>query len=271
MPIFSPFAFSQNSLDIDAYNFLVATNINAPQIVSAVNNLVLSLKRNNLWSKMRALYPMVGGTATTHKYNLKDPRDSDAAYRLLFGGTWTHDSNGAKPNGVAGTYADTFLNPSTALSQTNGHISYFSFTESAAANMVEIGQGFSGSTDVGECLVAVRWGSENFFGFWFHKQSVNGGGGTVNNTSRGFYLATRTTATTNFKNGVQTRSGGTGATTTGNYSFYLGAQNDGTTSNRNSSRGCSFSSIGDTLSATESATYSDIVNNFQKQLSRYNY
>jgi len=59
---------------------------------------------------MKALYPFVGGSATSHKWNLKDPRDLDAAYRLVFNGGWTHTSSGAQPNGTTG-YANTFLNP----------------------------------------------------------------------------------------------------------------------------------------------------------------
>jgi len=270
MSIFQPVGFTTPPLDGDVINFINASGLSGQNQIFAINNLVINLKYAGLWTKMRALYPMVGGTANTHKYNLKDPRDLDAAYRLNFQGTWTHNSDGAKPNGVSGTYADTFLNPSTTLSQTNGHISYYSFTESAGENGLEIGQGFAGGADVGECLLAVRWGDNNFYGFWHHK-AVSGGGGTTNNTSRGFYLVTRTTATTNFKNGSQTRTGGTGDATTGNFSFYLAAQNNGTTSYRNGSRGCSFSSIGDTLSASEAATFSRIVNTFQGQLKRYTY
>ena len=32
---------------------------------------------------MKAIYPFVGGTATTHKFNLKDPADINAAFRLV--------------------------------------------------------------------------------------------------------------------------------------------------------------------------------------------
>ena len=35
------------------------------------NEFVKELKNNNLWSKMMAIYPMVGGTATSNKFNLK--------------------------------------------------------------------------------------------------------------------------------------------------------------------------------------------------------
>jgi hypothetical protein len=68
---------------------------------------------------MKAVYPFVGGTATTHKFNLKDPRDLDAAFRLTFFGGITHSSTGITGNGTNG-YFDTFLNPSTEFSPTTG-------------------------------------------------------------------------------------------------------------------------------------------------------
>ena len=93
--------FDINNLDPDAKLFLLATKLmNDIQIVSAINTFVLELKENNLWSTFLCIYPLVGGSSTTHKYNLKDPRDMDAAYRLVFSGGYTHNSNGITGNGV---------------------------------------------------------------------------------------------------------------------------------------------------------------------------
>jgi hypothetical protein len=89
-------------LDPDAQAFLTATGITDATISGAINTLTLSLKGNNLWVKMKAVYPFVGGTATTHKYNLKNPLDTNAAFRLTFNGGWTHSSTGALPNGING-------------------------------------------------------------------------------------------------------------------------------------------------------------------------
>jgi hypothetical protein len=94
--------------DLDADAFLLATGITDPIISAAICNLVVGLKTDGLWSQMTAIYPFVGGTATTHKYNLKDPRDLNAAYRLTFYGGWRHDSQGILGNGT-NTYADTYF------------------------------------------------------------------------------------------------------------------------------------------------------------------
>jgi hypothetical protein len=101
-------------IDPDAQAFLTAAAITDPTITSAIDTLVVQLKADGIWTKMKALYPFVGGTASTHKYNLKDPQDLDASFRLVFNGGWTHSANGALPNGTNG-FADTKLIPSVAI------------------------------------------------------------------------------------------------------------------------------------------------------------
>jgi hypothetical protein len=85
MSFYSPFAYIKSvstiALDPDAQAFLTATGITDPTITSAINTLVISLKNDGVWSRMVAIYPFVGGTADTHKYNLKNPQDTDAAFR----------------------------------------------------------------------------------------------------------------------------------------------------------------------------------------------
>ena len=68
--------------------------------------MVVSLKSASLWSEFYALYPFVSGSAIGHKYNLIDPQDTDAAYRLTFLGGITHSSTGMQGKGITG-YANT--------------------------------------------------------------------------------------------------------------------------------------------------------------------
>lgn len=84
-------------------DFVTNTGIADATIIGAVRTAALAMDDKGLWSLMRAFYPFVGGTATTHKYNLKDPRDLDAAYRMVFAGGWTHNSNGVTGNGTNST------------------------------------------------------------------------------------------------------------------------------------------------------------------------
>jgi PKD repeat protein len=98
--------------DPDVIAFFTATGITDPIIEAAITNLVADLKTAGIWTKMKAIYPFVGGTATTHKYNLKDPQDTNAAFRINFFGGIVHDANGVTGNGTNG-YFDTNYNDST--------------------------------------------------------------------------------------------------------------------------------------------------------------
>ena len=112
-------------IDTDAQAFITAASITDTTQQSAINTLVTQLKTYGIWTKLKAIYPFVGGTASSHKFNLKDPRDLDAAYRLVFNGGWTHSSTGAKPNGTTG-WATTYFNPITQLTiQSSNHLSTY--------------------------------------------------------------------------------------------------------------------------------------------------
>jgi hypothetical protein len=105
----------RTSFDPDAISFFNATEITDITQKAAINQLVLDLKSANIWTKMKAIYPFVGGTSATHKWNLKDPRDLDIAFRLSFFGGSTHSSTGWLPNGTNG-YADTYFNTDDVVS-----------------------------------------------------------------------------------------------------------------------------------------------------------
>lgn len=115
----------------DAWAFLDAAGITSSRQQRAVIELVRGLKHAQLWTKMKAIYPFVGGTATTHRFNLKDPQDTNAAFRLTFSGGWTHDSTGAASNGT-NAWADTNLNAFNNL--TNGDFSVSAYVVTGSVN-----------------------------------------------------------------------------------------------------------------------------------------
>jgi hypothetical protein len=111
--------------DADAAAYLNAIGINAAtayypgtafaisgaDMRAAVSQFVSQLKAAGIWAKLRVVYPLVGGTASSHRLNLKDPRDLDAAFRLTFYGSPSHGPAGIAWNG-ASQYADTYFVPS---------------------------------------------------------------------------------------------------------------------------------------------------------------
>lgn len=116
-------------VDVDAQAFITAANIIDVTQRSAINTLVTYYKSNSVWTKLLAFYPMVGGTAFAHKFNLVNPLDTNGAFRITFNGTWNHSSTGAKPNGV-NAYGDTHFDPSVNYTSINNSgIGYYSRTD----------------------------------------------------------------------------------------------------------------------------------------------
>ena len=122
--------------DADALAFIATTGLTDEIQLNAINTLVTDLKKYNIWSKMKAIYPFIGGTEMTHKFNLKDPRDLNSAFRLTFTGGWEHTLFGVKADGTTG-YANTNMN---ALSNTNQNsISFCVYNRENIAKGCDIG------------------------------------------------------------------------------------------------------------------------------------
>ena len=252
--------------DADAQAFITASGITNETEKTAINTLVVDLKAYSIWSKLNAIYPMVGGTAATHKFNLKDPRDLDAAYRLVFNGGWTHSSNGALPNGT-NAFADTKLNPFTVLSN-NINIGYYSRTNvNALVTTCDIGS-TSGPSGPDYLFLLPRLNNVT----WYSVIESGTYTQAADTNSAAFYTAKREgTTVKGFKNGsnVITRTGVT-IQPRPNGSVYLGACNwQGlATAGWYSSRQCALSFIGENLSDTEATNLYTTVQTFQTTLGR---
>lgn len=107
-------------------SFIEATGISDGVIIEALDIMENGLVINGLISKMVALYPFVGGTANTHKYNFMDARDLNEAFRINFGGG-SHSSNGFQGSNPV-TESSTFFN-CTMLPQNDIHFSFYSRTD----------------------------------------------------------------------------------------------------------------------------------------------
>ena len=246
--------------DADAQAFITAAAITDATQKSAIDTLVKGMKADGTWTKMKAIYPFVGGTATTHKYNLKDPRDLDAAFRLVFNGGWTHSSNGATPNGTNG-YADTKFNQSTNFSATTRHMSYYNRTNTAK------GYDMGCQLSVNDTMLASRYtGTLSAY--------------TSFGTSVGGYTLAATAAATGLIQGSNIASderlykNGTSIATkvrlisNVNLPIFLGAANFNSVAIEYTDHQCAFSSIGDGLTNTEAANLYTRVQAFQNSLNR---
>ena len=72
---------------------------------SAVNQLVLDLKSYSIWTKMKAIYPMVGASAAACAQNLVS-----SSFTGTFNGGVTYASTGITGNGTSG-FMNTTLSP----------------------------------------------------------------------------------------------------------------------------------------------------------------
>jgi len=251
------------SYDADAQAFFTATGITDTTQKSAVNQLVLDLKSYGIWTKMKAIYPIVGGTSTTHKYNLKDPRDLDAAFRLTFATGMTHSSTGMVSNGSSG-YANTYLNGNTVLSATSNHMSFYSGTQVSAVQY-EMG-----------ILITSQYSLTLFESVTVKKSFIQGtyptNTATVNDSNtKGFQIGSKTSATSlklywNNSNVATNTASYSSAIQSGN--IFLCAVNYNSGPTAYSTKECRFASIGDGLTDTESSNFYTAVQAMQTTLSR---
>ena len=259
--IINPYVFGV-AFDPDAQAFITAAGITDNTQKSAINTLVLDMKGYGIWTKMKAIYPFVGGTASTHKWNLKDPRDLDAAFRLVFFGGMTHSANGILFAGVNG-YANTNLNMSTNYAVNNStHISFYSRTSAALSASFEMGV-FDGASIIGVTLRRSDFG----FGTYY---AVNSGAyiSFTDSNAAAFYISNRLgTAENGWRNSTKTATATNTALTRPSLNMIIGAQNTGSL-NQATTRQCAFATIGDGLTDTEAGNFYLAVQAFNTTLSR---
>jgi hypothetical protein len=100
-----------SGLDADATAFLSTVGGANSIQQSAINTFVVQLKVKGLWAKMYAIYPLIGTNSTQNKWNLKDLRDLDAAFRLTFSSTLpTFNNYGIDWPNSSSVYANTHFN-----------------------------------------------------------------------------------------------------------------------------------------------------------------
>ena len=109
--------------------FVKATGITDTVLKADLDSLIARARRHGWWDLCDVIYPFAGGTQASCKYNLKDPRDLDAAFRISFiGNSWTFTSASVNP-GNSG-YGNTHFNPSTqAMDPGSCHLSVYSMDD----------------------------------------------------------------------------------------------------------------------------------------------
>ncbi len=241
--------------DSDALRFINSAGIVDTTQKIAINNFVIQLKDSLLWQKFIAIYPMVGGTEATNKFNLKDPRNLDEAYRLTFFGTPVYSASGMLFPTLS-DYADTHLADSS-LDNLNASMSYYSATQNSISGY-----------DMGCTDGAVPYNELSIYAdapdksewFGFSQQILSP------NTTGLFMLSSSATNVTRYRNGTVVSTYGLapkyGFT---NLTFLIGKSR---VTMHPGQKECQLATIGQGLSDAEAFTFYNIVQNFENKLGR---
>ena len=259
-----------SALDPATSAYMAVTGLNV-SYSPALDGLVKGLKTKGLWTKMNAIYPMIGGTAALHKWNLKDPRDLDVAYRLTFtGGTHTAVS-GYRANPIGQTHnapgrADTHCVPSAVLADVNStHLAFYSLAAQAPGDKCDMGcYNWSGP---GSRFHVIAYYTSGEYYYGMSEDGITQCPGIGH--SAGLFVSTRTAADfqAGYRNGVLNGSSPAPPSKglppvpvhIGGINYYQQGPSD---------LPCGFASIGSGLSAQNNADLYTVVQAFQTALSR---
>ena len=247
---------SQNIFDADALAYFERVTVAGGTLSvveqNAVSSLVLDIKALNIWTKIKALYPLVGASAAACAQNLKS-----ASFTGTFNGGWSFASTGATPNGTTGFF-NTLLNPNTNMAFNNQSYSVYK-------NLLSSNYEF-GTVDGGYNGVALGLTSPVPYGV-INEFILNA---FTANTANGFYTLNRVDSAEKklFRNGAlfQTKTSAATPYTVGN--IYMAGRERLGVSDAFGSGSFRFFSIGDGLTDTEAVNFYTAVQTFQTALSR---
>ncbi len=264
-----PFSFIGRGVSNTARTqaFLTATGITNTTIISALNAMDIALITAGLLpsgtgaGKIKALYPFVGGTASTHKFNFVNPLDTDAGFRIAWFGSVTHNANGITGSGNG--YGNTFINPSLNLLLNSAGVSYL-----CSDTGIDGGVMFG----VQDASTADRL---------FHFPAFNGSNTTQSHVNaaasqgtptlrQGFHTIQRTSATNQntYRNGILNADVSTNSGNRANRDIFILAYNlAGTPSTYNSSN-VRFFAFHESLSNVEALSFYNANVSFQTILGR---
>lgn len=217
---------------------------------TAVNTLVLDLKDYGIWSKMKAIYPMVGASAAACAQNLKS-----SSFTGTFTSGWTFASSGVTPNGTS-AFFNTNLNASTNLSVTS--LSFGGYT-STTVN----GTGYHGAYPPDFLMMSFK--SYNFCEFY----RTNGTALAISSGVVGMVQANQLGNDSKiYSNNTTGASGTITMTSLPNLNMYIGAANNNGNGSYYDNKVISYYYYADGLTDTQANNHYAAVQAFQTTLSR---
>lgn len=244
-------------LDVDAQKFITAAVITDSTQKIALNNFVTQLKDSSLWETFKAIYPMVGESASSMQWNLKDPQNTDHSYRLTFFGSPVFSSTGVLFPTV-NDFADTHLADTSLGGYNNASMSYYSRTQNTISGY-DIGC-TDGAAPYNELSISFVDGDDSEW-FGFSEEDV-----LTPNTTGLFMFSSTTADVKRFRNGVvKAAKGSSGYESYTNLTILIGKSR---VTSHPGQRECALASLGKGLSDAQALTFYNIVQNFETKLNR---
>jgi hypothetical protein len=224
----------------------------------AVNQLVLDLKANSLWTPMKAIYPMVGASAAACAQNLKS-----SSFTGSFTSGWTFASTGVTPNGTS-AYMDSNCQVSSQITRNSGSFGMYFNTDRAANQKLH---GAYSSSNLALVGLYPRYSGNVFYAYLNTQDGVNPT--TTPSNTLGLRAISRTSSTNNIiqVNSTQTTKS---QLSLGDVplNFYIGACNTNGTATDFDSIRIAFTYLSLGLDSTQMANLYTNIQAFQTTLSR---
>jgi hypothetical protein len=232
-------------------------------ISAATRTLFTSLVSNNLYNKIYAFYPHLGGVAASHSINGKSTSNT-----ITFNGGWTFDlSLGSKPNGTNayGDIADGA--PNQFGSQNSSAVGALLTTTAPDPSRTDIGAMGNNS---------VRYYFSPYFSSAERPRMALNNTGADSFTSQGQQISTfvqsRTGSTTIelYAEGSLVQTATRTSSAPDGAKLIIGAENENGVVKNYSPRGQGFTFLSSGLSGTEAATLTTIIKTWANAISRAN-
>lgn len=231
---------------------------------AAANAFIIGLKTEGIWTNIKMMYLMLGGTSGAHAVNWRNP----AAFSVTWVNSPTHDANGV--TGSVTAYGDTGFNPNTQgmAQRPHGHFSYYRSVSNSG------NRGLGGCADGTGAMYAyvsnithkfsARYENNAFF------QSVAAGNSGCSVYQR--YFINPDAYHQIFRNGASDGGPFTNANSGAvpNYSVYLCAYNGAGTATYMTANQtlCAFGMFSDTWTATQQANFYTLMQALQTAFGR---
>ena len=255
----SPPAPTGTSFDADAQAFFTRVADAGGSLSTteqeAVNQLVIDMKDDGIWTKMKAIYPMVGASAAACAQNLKS-----SSFTGSFSTGWTFASTGVKGNGTS-AYMNTGLLSNDFTDNKGGYTCYTRDNNSPTG--VKVQYGSFGNTWV------ISW--MNIKGYGINGNGNYGTFSSIPNNYKGSVVNQRVDDSNikiNFSGGNETVANTIHTTLDNTRTIYVGAWGNNSTGLYHTDNEIAFFAKHDFLDETESVDFIDSIQAFQTTLSR---